>query len=166
MRTCDVCKVSPGLGRTGHRGRVYFCFNGAGRTWTCSLPKTTTKPTYAMKGIGEKIRKIRNIRGYSQEYMGTRLKMSQNNYSRIELDQINLTLKTLSEIASVLEVSTEEIMNFSETRLFHAAPRESNAVQNAYAPAPLMSMLQEEIIFLREDRKKLLSMLENRRPEI
>ena len=117
-----------------------------------------------MKGIGEKIRKIRNIRGYSQEYMGTRLKMSQNNYSRIELDQINLTLKTLSEIAAVLEVSTEEIMNFSETRLFQPPAPKPAAVPATYGPAPLMSMLQEEIVFLREDRKKLLSMLENRQP--
>ena len=116
-----------------------------------------------MKGIGEKIRKIRNIRGYSQEYMGTRLKMSQNNYSRIELDQINLTLKTLSEIAAVLEVSTEEIMNFSESRLFQPPAPKPTAVP-VYGPAPLMSMLQEEIVFLREDRKKLLSMLENRQP--
>lgn len=119
-----------------------------------------------MKGIGEKIRKIRNIRGYSQEYMGARLKMSQNNYSRIELDQINLTLKTLSEIAAVLEVSTEEIMNFSETRLFHAPVPKTEVVSGSYGPVPLISMLQEEIIFLREDRKKLQSMLENRQPGV
>lgn len=117
-----------------------------------------------MKGIGEKIRKIRNIRGYSQEYMGTRLKMSQNNYSRIELDQINLTLKTLSDIAAVLEVSTEEIMNFSESRLFQLAPK-SAVTSVGYSTTPLMSLLQEEIIMLREDRKKLLSMLENRQAE-
>ncbi len=92
--------------------------------------------------------------------MGTRLRMSQNNYSRIELDQINLTLKTLEEIAGVLGVSTQEILNFNETRLFAASPREELIPVETYGHPPLVSMLQEEIIFLREDRKKLLSMLE------
>lgn len=109
-----------------------------------------------MKGIGEKIRKIRNIRGYSQEYMGTRLRMSQNNYSRIELDQINITLRTLDEISRILEVSTQEILEFNESRLFSPAYTEPVVTEEK----PLVSMLQEEIIFLREDRKKLLSMIE------
>mgnify|MGYP003343279076 CR=1 FL=1 len=76
-----------------------------------------------MKGIGEKIRKIRNIRGYSQEYMGSRLNMSQNNYSRIELDQINLTLRTLSDIADVLEIGTQELLNFNEAVLDRKSTR-------------------------------------------
>lgn len=119
-----------------------------------------------MKGIGEKIRKIRNIRGYSQEYMGIRLKMSQNNYSRIELDQINLTLKTLAEIAEVLEISTQEILNFNESKLFNAVQPDDMpvSVRNNYQQTPLVSMLQEEIVNLREDRKKLLSMLERTQP--
>lgn len=32
-----------------------------------------------MSLIGEKIRKIREIKGYSQDYMASQLKMSQNN---------------------------------------------------------------------------------------
>ena len=114
-----------------------------------------------MKGIGEKIRKIRNIRGYSQEYMGSRLNMSQNNYSRIELDQINLTLKTLSEIADVLEIGTQELLNFNEAVLFGTIrTEEGNQPKGNYAQGPLLSLLQEEIISLREDKKRLLTLLE------
>lgn len=114
-----------------------------------------------MKGIGEKIRKIRNIRGYSQEYMGSRLNMSQNNYSRIELDQINLTLKTLSEIADVLEIGTQELLNFNEAVLFGTIrTEEGHQPKGNYAQGPLLSLLQEEIISLREDKKRLLTLLE------
>jgi transcriptional regulator with XRE-family HTH domain len=114
-----------------------------------------------MKGIGEKIRKIRNIRGYSQEYMGSRLNMSQNNYSRIELDQINLTLKTLSDIADVLEIGTQELMNFNDAIIFGAVRNEEDHQQrNSYTQGPLVSLLQEEIISLREDKKRLLTLLE------
>ena len=115
-----------------------------------------------MKGIGEKIRKIRNLRGYSQEYMGARLKMSQNNYSRIELDQINLTLNTLTEIAQVLEIGVQEIMSFNETTLFRtSAVEEPDRNEGKYkVQQPILSMLQEEIVSLREDKRRLMSLLE------
>ncbi|MFZ9503825.1 MAG: helix-turn-helix domain-containing protein [Cyclobacteriaceae bacterium] len=115
-----------------------------------------------MKGIGEKIRKIRNLRGYSQEYMGARLKMSQNNYSRIELDQINLTLNTLTEIAQVLEIGVQEIMSFNETTLFRTSVvEEPDRNEGKYkVQQPILSMLQEEIVSLREDKRRLMSLLE------
>lgn len=115
-----------------------------------------------MKGIGEKIRKIRNLRGYSQEYMGARLKMSQNNYSRIELDQINLTLNTLTEIASVLDIGVQEIMSFNETNLFKATVgEEPDRSEIKYkGQQPILSLLQEEIVSLREDKRRLMSLLE------
>ncbi|MFZ9980996.1 MAG: helix-turn-helix domain-containing protein [Cyclobacteriaceae bacterium] len=120
-----------------------------------------------MKGIGEKIRKIRNLRGYSQEYMGARLKMSQNNYSRIELDQINITLSTLAEIAGVLEIGIQEIMSFNETSLFKS-PLISDAsdTKPGYSPVqgPILNLLQEEIVSLREDKRRLMSLLEKNPP--
>jgi len=121
-----------------------------------------------MIGIGEKIRKIRNLRGYSQEYMGTKLHMSQNNYSRIELDQINLTLKTLNEIAGVLEISTQDILNFHEAHIFPSVSvkEEPVAVSRPYVQHSLVSVLQEEISSLREDRKRLMLLLERKSPRL
>lgn len=120
-----------------------------------------------MIGIGDKIRKIRNIRGYSQEYMGSRLHMSQNNYSRIELDQINLTLKTLGDIASVLDISTQDILNFQETQIFPSTVKnEERAVTPPYAQNHVVSILQEEISSLREDRKRLILLLERNNARI
>lgn len=116
-----------------------------------------------MKGIGEKIRKIRNLRGYSQEYMGARLKMSQNNYSRIELDQINLTLNTLTEIANVLDIGVQEILSFNETGLFKIADTRRPETSYPTQP-PIVSMLQEEIVSLREDKRRLMTLLEKQRP--
>lgn len=121
-----------------------------------------------MKGIGEKIRKIRNLRGYSQEYMGARLKMSQNNYSRIELDQINLTLNTLAEIAEVLDIGIQEIMSFNETSLFKQTISADAPKNNApyQSQEPILSMLQEEIVSLREDKRRLISLLEKQQSRI
>jgi len=94
--------------------------------------------------------------------MGARLKMSQNNYSRIELDQINLTLNTLTEIAQVLEIGVQEIMSFNETTLFRTSVvEEPDRNEGKYkVQQPILSMLQEEIVSLREDKRRLMSLLE------
>jgi transcriptional regulator with XRE-family HTH domain len=99
--------------------------------------------------------------------MGARLKMSQNNYSRIELDQINITLSTLAEIAGVLEIGIQEIMAFNETSLFRSPHVSETAdAKTGYAPAqgPIVNLLQEEIVSLREDKKRLMSLLEKNPP--
>lgn len=60
---------------------------------------------------GEKIRMIREIRNYSQEYMADRLGIKQNSYSKIENNQTKLTTEMLQKIADVLQVSPMDIMN-------------------------------------------------------
>ena len=65
-----------------------------------------------MNRIGENIRKLRNLKGYSQEYLSKKLKMSQNNYSELERGKVKLTIERLNEIAQILEVKPEDILNF------------------------------------------------------
>lgn len=60
---------------------------------------------------GEKIRMIRELRNYSQEYMADRLGIKQNSYSKIETNQTKLTAEMLQKIADVLQVSPLDIMN-------------------------------------------------------
>jgi transcriptional regulator with XRE-family HTH domain len=60
---------------------------------------------------GEKIRMIREIRGYSQEYMACQLGMAQNSYSKIETGQTKLTVERLKNVADVLEVSSSDIIS-------------------------------------------------------
>lgn len=60
---------------------------------------------------GEKIRLIREVRGFSQENIAARLGMAQNTYSKIENNQTKLTADMLGKIAEVLEVSPMDIMS-------------------------------------------------------
>lgn len=52
--------------------------------------------------IGEKIVVIRKMRGYSQEYVSMKLKISQSAYGKVERDQTDLTLGRLKEISDIL----------------------------------------------------------------
>ena len=60
---------------------------------------------------GEKIRLIREMRGFSQENVAAKLGIAQNSYSRIETNQSKLEAGMLTRIAEALEVSPMDILS-------------------------------------------------------
>lgn len=60
---------------------------------------------------GEKIKIIRELRGFSQEYVAEKLGMAQNTYSKIETGQTKLSAEVLKKIAELLGVSAEDILS-------------------------------------------------------
>ena len=71
--------------------------------------------------VSEKIRKIRVMKGFSQDYMASQLKMTQTNYSKIEQgDTREMTVARLEKIAKVLEVTPGDILNFDEKQVFNS----------------------------------------------
>ncbi|MGY3052483.1 transcriptional regulator with XRE-family HTH domain [Pedobacter sp. UYEF25] len=56
------------------------------------------------KELISNIRKIREYRNYTQDYLASKLSISQNAYSKIELGYSNITLNRLFEITQILEV--------------------------------------------------------------
>ena len=59
----------------------------------------------------QKIKSLRNIKGYSQSLVAGRLGISQRAYSKIELGQTKLKWDYLKRIANILEVSVFELIN-------------------------------------------------------
>jgi transcriptional regulator with XRE-family HTH domain len=55
--------------------------------------------------IRAKIRLLRIEKGYSQSYVGNQLNMSQISYHKLESGKTELKVKTLLELAKILEVS-------------------------------------------------------------
>jgi len=64
-----------------------------------------------VKKVAASIRKIREHRNYTQEYLAAKLKISQNAYSKIELGYTKITIDRLFHIADILEVSSVELLN-------------------------------------------------------
>lgn len=60
---------------------------------------------------GEKIKIIRELRGFSQEYMANKLEVAQNTYSKIETGQTKLTAEMLKKISDLLGVSPVDILS-------------------------------------------------------
>lgn len=68
--------------------------------------------------IGENIKKLREFRGYSQEYMAAELDISQRTYSSIESDTGKVSKQQIEHIARVLEIDPLKLLSFDEKLVF------------------------------------------------
>ena len=57
------------------------------------------------------IRTRREKQGYSQLYVATKLNISQNAYSKVELGQTKITLDTLLALAEILNLHVLDLLN-------------------------------------------------------
>ncbi|KFF03432.1 helix-turn-helix transcriptional regulator [Flavobacterium reichenbachii] len=68
--------------------------------------------------IKNKIKSIRELKNYTQEYVADQLGVTQAGYSKIEKGKTILSFAKLVEIARILEVSVEDIISFDSQRYF------------------------------------------------
>lgn len=117
-----------------------------------------------MNAIGQKIRKIREQKGYSQDYVSSKLSISQNAYSKIENGGIKIDHEKLEKIASVLEMEIEDILSFNEHMIFYNCKQSGNILQNVYNnPISKIEALYDDIIKqLREENAYLREQLSKR----
>lgn len=63
---------------------------------------------------GDKIRVLRTKKGISQDYMASQLNITQPAYANIESNKTKLSVNRLQEIATILQVKVDEIVNFDD----------------------------------------------------
>lgn len=73
-----------------------------------------------MDKIGHKIRKIRELRDYSRQYMASRLNLASNSYAKIERNEVNISFNRLEDIAKILNVSVIYLIKFDERKILNA----------------------------------------------
>ena len=73
-----------------------------------------------VKAIAGNIRKVREFRNYTQDYLAAKLDISQNAYSKIELGYSKITLDRLFQIAKILEVEVTQLLYFEPTKFERA----------------------------------------------
>ena len=62
------------------------------------------------KIVAGNIRKIREYRNYTQDYLAAKLSISQNAYSKIELGYSKITLERLFQIAIILDIEVVQLI--------------------------------------------------------
>jgi transcriptional regulator with XRE-family HTH domain len=118
--------------------------------------------------IGNNIRRIREIKNYTQEAMADKIGLSVTAYGDIERGKTDVNFTRLSQIAEALEVKPEEIVTFSSNVFNNTIHDHGYAVNNGNVnniPENMMlieravfdKMMKdkdEEIAFLREQLRK------------
>jgi len=69
--------------------------------------------------ISTKIRRFRESKDYTQEYMARRLNISQNSYSRLEKEPENMSLKRLEDICQILEIGLKEVIDSKDSNVYN-----------------------------------------------
>ncbi len=83
--------------------------------------------------IGHNIKKLRELKNYTQTYMSEQLKMSLSGYSKIERDETDISLKRLQQIAEVLGTDYSTILNFDSKGVFNITQNQhAEGIQHAY----------------------------------
>jgi transcriptional regulator with XRE-family HTH domain len=121
--------------------------------------------------VGLRIKKIRENRSYTQEYMADKLNISQNTYSKIETGGIKLTVDRLKDISGILEIPIEDFLNDdSQTFNFN-----NNQVAYGYINSlhqdnkeltqKTLKALNDQIIHLQKENERLLKIIEKKLSE-
>ena len=102
--------------------------------------------------FGNKIRMIRELRGFSQNQVAGRLGITQASYSRIETNQRKLDTETLEKIAKELEVKPIDIISH-EPAVVNFAP--NNGLQGIRDMEIFYSFQKDlvEKVFASKDRE-------------
>jgi len=66
--------------------------------------------------LGQKVERLRKFRGIKQEYVASKLGVTQQQYSKIE-QQTEIEDSLLNQIAEILGVSTESILSFDDEKV-------------------------------------------------
>lgn len=69
--------------------------------------------------IGERIKHLREQRNYSQEYIASKLNISQRAYSKIETGETKLSVDNLFKIAETLETSINSVLGIDGNNIFN-----------------------------------------------
>ena len=109
--------------------------------------------------LGQKIKKIRELKNLTQEHMATQLGLTQGTYSRMELGEVDIPYTRFEEISKILEMKPEEIIAFDERMVFNVmynTPGKDLVVYQVQQNEDAIKLLREEIANLKSVLDKIL----------
>ena len=115
-----------------------------------------------MKNIGQKVRRIREEKQWTQEFIANKLEISQNTYSKIESGSIKLTIDRISELSKILDMPIEDMLS-DDTKTFHL---NNNHIEKFYIEnlqeenKGLVQSLKDQVKYLQEENQRLLKLIE------
>jgi len=73
-----------------------------------------------------KLKQLRELKNFTQEYVAQQLGLSTRAYSKIETGETQLTINRLNEISSILGIDPIEALGFDHQNVFNNCSQEGN----------------------------------------
>ncbi len=114
--------------------------------------------------IGQKIKKLRELKNLTQTHVAQKLGVSQSAYSKMELGESEVTFNRLEKISEVLEMKPEEVIAFNESMVFNVMHNQNGGnvfgdINNTVSDTE-RQLYQDQINLLKEEVAYLKKMLE------
>lgn len=105
--------------------------------------------------VGESIKKLRELKNFTQQHMAAELDLSVSGYGKIERDETDVSLNKLERIAEVLGVDMNTILSFDSKNVFQFTNNQmaNGIVQNQYNA---QNELLERLVAKYEEENKYL----------
>lgn len=109
-----------------------------------------------MNDIGARIKKFRESKGITQDYMAFELGITQPNYGRLEKDDSRINIPKLQKISEVLDVNISVLFNEKMANVIHhnQGDNAQATIHSIIQDKELINSLKEEISFLRNILKE------------
>ncbi|MFB9076136.1 helix-turn-helix domain-containing protein [Flavobacterium procerum] len=101
--------------------------------------------------IGDKVKSIRELKNYTQQYIACELGITQPAYSKIEKGKTRISMVKLEQLAIILELPLQDIINFEMHRDFNDDMNcENGSHTGSFIGYSLLKKLYEDKIELLE----------------
>ncbi len=107
--------------------------------------------------LSDKIKRIRTIKGLSQEEMSQKLNISQKAYSNLENSKTKIDDERLNQIATAFEMEAQDIRLFDEKQVFNNCNQSGNfnTLNNNESFDNERKIYNQTIAFLEKDKEQL-----------
>lgn len=115
--------------------------------------------------LGQKIKKLRELKNFTQSHIASELGITQSAYSKMELGETEVSYSKLTKIAEVFGMAPEEIMTFNEQMIFNVMHNQTGngfVVNKGFTEnerklyEDQITQLKEEVSYLKKVLDKLL----------
>lgn len=108
--------------------------------------------------IGTKVKKLRELKNFTQEFMANALEMTPSGYGKIERNETEVSYQKLERIADILGIKVEDIINFNESFIFNVMHNQTGNgyVVNNISTSDNEKKLYEQIIAQQKDEVSYL----------
>lgn len=120
---------------------------------------------YESLQIGKKLRLLREKYDMTQEYLANELDMSISGYSRIERDEVKLSLDKLIKVCHLMKLEMDDLIYRKDTEILMEELYESD-IDDQFKPTKnariLQKLYEKQIKYLNDEVKYLREQLEKK----